>query len=94
LKYDAVSFQDADKGLAAFAFACAQAGPSYCAIAENNSTPATILSWIDALIMKAYDAWKITKTTELLSDYSPTVVRRKHVLHSPPPPFRLLIMTM
>jgi hypothetical protein len=52
------SIVDADEALEGFALACAQSGPTGCALATQTSTQASILAQIRALLDKSYDYYR------------------------------------
>ncbi|KDN44350.1 hypothetical protein RSAG8_05614, partial [Rhizoctonia solani AG-8 WAC10335] len=62
-----VSFESSDKAFDGFAAACAKAGPSRCAIAEQNSTQASISQWTRDLIDAAYDYRRVTDPSTRLT---------------------------
>ncbi|KAG8723385.1 hypothetical protein FRC11_002456, partial [Ceratobasidium sp. 423] len=55
-----------------FAAACAKAGPSRCAIAEHNSTEASVIQWTRDLIDAVYD---YRRTNGPSATYSSAVIR-------------------
>ncbi|CAE6463673.1 unnamed protein product [Rhizoctonia solani] len=63
--YDSLNSSDANFN--AFASHCAAAGPSKCAIAQQNSTVESIRSWVFDLIALAYDHTRATGGTIITS---------------------------
>ncbi|EUC61817.1 hydrolase, putative [Rhizoctonia solani AG-3 Rhs1AP] len=62
-----VAFQSSDEAFEGFTAACAKAGPSRCAIAEQNSTQASLSKWTRDLINAAYDNRRTTGPSAQLS---------------------------
>ncbi|CAE6451043.1 unnamed protein product [Rhizoctonia solani] len=71
-----VSLESSDEAFDGFAAACAQAGPSKCAIAAQNSTTASISQWTRDLINAAYDYKRMAGPSAQLS----SVVVRDRIL--------------
>ncbi|KAH7339936.1 TAP-like protein-domain-containing protein [Rhizoctonia solani] len=69
-EYTGVALQSIDETFDGFAAACAKAGPSRCAIADQNSTEASIRQWTRNLINAAYDYRRVTGPSAALSSAS------------------------
>ncbi|CAE6485194.1 unnamed protein product [Rhizoctonia solani] len=69
-EYTGVALQSIDKTFNGFASACAKAGPSRCAIADQNSTEASVRQWTRNLINVAYDYRRANGPSAVLSSVS------------------------